>query len=69
MPYGIEKISFYPGTLSLDFRFLAESRDRNEDLPVINELMIKERSLLPLWEDPVTMAVNATWSVFFCDGS
>ncbi|HEX5035635.1 MAG TPA: hydroxymethylglutaryl-CoA synthase [bacterium] len=59
MPCGIEKISFYPGTLSLDFRKLARLR-KESDLAVIDELMIRERSVIPLWEDPVTMAVNAT---------
>lgn len=55
---GIEKIHAYPCTLSLDMVALAEARGVSPAHP-IDELWVDSRSLNPLWEDPVTMAVNA----------
>ncbi|MEQ8765388.1 MAG: hydroxymethylglutaryl-CoA synthase [Planctomycetota bacterium] len=58
---GIQKISAYPCTLSLDLAELAIAR--GQDPASLDELMVKTRSLNPLFEDPVTMAVNAALSV------
>ncbi len=55
---GIEKIHAYPCTLALDMAALAEARGVSPAHP-IEELWVDTRSLNPLWEDPVTMAVNA----------
>ena len=55
---GIEKIWAYPCTLSLDFSELAVARDYDA-VDVRENLMVLSRSLNPLWEDPVTNAVNA----------
>ena len=55
---GIEKIFAYPCTLSLDMVALAEARGVSPAHP-IEELWVESRSLNPVWEDPVTMAVNA----------
>lgn len=59
---GIERMSAYPCTLSLDMRELAEARDHDPRHP-IEELWVTGRSLNPPWEDPVTMAVNAALQV------
>jgi hydroxymethylglutaryl-CoA synthase len=58
MKVGIEKISIYPGTLSLEMAALAEAR-RDDPRHVREQLLVDERSVNPPWEDPVTMAVNA----------
>jgi 3-hydroxy-3-methylglutaryl CoA synthase len=55
---GIEKIFAYPCTLSLDMVALAEARGVSPSHP-LDELWVESRSLNPVWEDPVTMAVNA----------
>ncbi len=55
---GIEKIWAFPGTLYLDFEELARARGYDE-VDVRENLMVITRSLNPLWEDPVTNAVNA----------
>ena len=57
-PVGIEKISAYPGSLVLDVQKLAAARGR-DPIELHDTMMIDERSLNPVWEDPVTMAVNA----------
>ena len=62
MAVGIERIAAYPCTLSLDMRTLAEARDHDPNHP-IGELWVTSRSLNPVWEDPVTMAVNAALQV------
>jgi hydroxymethylglutaryl-CoA synthase len=55
---GIEKIGVWPGTLRLGMRELCEAR--GADLATVRDgMLIDERSVSPLWEDPVTMAVNA----------
>jgi hydroxymethylglutaryl-CoA synthase len=59
---GIEKIAAYPCTLSLDMRALAEARGADPAHP-LDELWVASRSLNPVWEDPVTMAVNAALKV------
>ena len=55
---GIEKIGVWPGTLSLGMRELCEARG-HDIAAVRDDMLIDERSVSPLWEDPVTMAVNA----------
>ena len=57
-PVGIEKINAYPCTLTLDMVALAEARGVSPAHP-LEELWVESRSLNPVWEDPVTMAVNA----------
>ena len=55
---GIEKIGVYPGSLMLDLADLCAAR--NADPSIIRDtMMVDERSVNPIWEDPVTMAVNA----------
>jgi 3-hydroxy-3-methylglutaryl CoA synthase len=55
---GIEKISVYPSSLALELSELAQAR--GEDNQYVQEtLMVKTRSLVPLWEDAVTLAVNS----------
>jgi len=55
---GIEKIGVYPCSLALKMSDLCAAR--GHDLADIRDtMMIDERSVNPVWEDPVTMAVNA----------
>lgn len=55
---GIEKVCAYPCSMALDLEELARARDHDvEDLR--GNLFVKARGVNPLWEDPVTMAVNA----------
>ena len=55
---GIEKLRVYPCSLSLDMLELCEARQH--DVTEIKEtMMVDERSVNPLYEDPITMAVNA----------
>ena len=55
---GIEKMAAYPGTLFLDLYKLAKARD-HEISDLRDNLLVRRRSVNPLWEDPVTLAVNA----------
>ena len=57
-PVGIEKIRAYPGTQSLAMEDLALARD-HDPVDIHENLLVRSRSVNPLWEDPVTMAVNA----------
>jgi hydroxymethylglutaryl-CoA synthase len=57
-PAGIEKIRAYPGSLVLDIQKLGAARG-HDPVELHDTMMIDERSLNPVWEDPVTMAVNA----------
>ena len=57
-PVGIERIAAYPCTLAIGMETLARGRDHDPKHP-IEELLVQARSLNPLWEDPITMAVNA----------
>ena len=58
MKVGIEKISAYPCTLSLNMEMLARIRGKDPNFSQ-DQLLVKYRSLNPEWEDAVTMAVNA----------
>jgi 3-hydroxy-3-methylglutaryl CoA synthase len=55
---GIEKIWAYPGTQALDLLELGTARD-HDPADLRDNLLVLSRSVNPLWEDPVTMAVNA----------
>lgn len=55
---GIDKLRLYPSTLSLSLSDLCEARSRNPETTIAH-LMVRERSVLPPWEDTVTLAVNA----------
>ena len=55
---GIEKVRAYPGSLVLDIQKLGEARG-HDPIELHDTMMIDERSINPVWEDPVTMAVNA----------
>ena len=65
-PIGIDKIGVYPGALALPMEALCLAR--GQDFSGFRErMMIDERSLNPLWEDPVTMAVNAAQAILTDD--
>ncbi|MFC1574617.1 hydroxymethylglutaryl-CoA synthase family protein [Gemmatimonadota bacterium] len=55
---GIEKIWAYPGTQSLDMEELALARG-HDPADIRDNLLVLSRTVNPLWEDPVTMTVNA----------
>ena len=55
---GIEKICAYAGTQMLDLALLAKARD-HDPLDIRDNLLCRSRTVNPVWEDPVTMAVNA----------
>jgi hydroxymethylglutaryl-CoA synthase len=55
---GIDGIGIYPCSLALDMPSLCAVRNHNP-ADIRDSMMIDERSMNPLWEDPVTMAVNA----------
>jgi 3-hydroxy-3-methylglutaryl CoA synthase len=55
---GIEKIGVYPGSLALAMSQLCAARG-HDPADIRDTMMIDERSVNPVWEDPVTMAVNA----------
>lgn len=55
---GIEKIRAYVSTQYLDLEELALARG-HDPADVRDNLMQRTRSVNPLWEDPVTMTVNA----------
>jgi hydroxymethylglutaryl-CoA synthase len=55
---GIENIGIYPCSLALGMPVLCAARN-HDPADIRDSMMIDERSLNPLWEDPVTMAVNA----------
>ncbi len=57
-PVGIEKICAYPSSLSLDLQELARARE-HDPADIRDNLLCLSRSINPLWEDAVTMAVNA----------
>jgi hydroxymethylglutaryl-CoA synthase len=65
-PVGIERIGVYPCSLSLSLPELCAARGR-EPGEICKPMMLAERSLNPLWEDPVTMAVNAANGILTAD--
>ena len=58
MPVGIERINLYGGSMSLHLRELARVRGKDPDKDV-SDLLIDRRTLLPPWEDIITIAANA----------
>ena len=58
MSVGIERINLYGGGMSLDLRTLAKARGKDPDKDV-SDLLINRRTLLPPWEDIITIAANA----------
>lgn len=58
---GIDSIHVWASTLAVDFREVAAVR--GTDPKAFASTRFERRSLLPLWEDPVTLAVNAARSV------
>ncbi len=55
---GIERINLYGGSMSLDLRTLAKARGKDPDKDV-SELLMNRRTLLPPWEDIISIAANA----------
>lgn len=58
MTIGIEKLNLYAGRLSLEIADLAAARDKDYQ-PIAQNLMCTARSVYPVYEDAVTLAVNA----------
>ncbi|HJP29905.1 MAG TPA: hydroxymethylglutaryl-CoA synthase [Candidatus Latescibacteria bacterium] len=58
-PVGIEAINLYGSTLCMKQADLARARGRDPHR-VVHDYLIDTRSLLPPWEDTVTMAANAS---------
>lgn len=58
MKVGIEAINVYAGWFSTDAIELATRRGRDRQY-VADEIMVGSRSVIPTYEDPVTLAVNA----------
>ncbi len=59
---GIEKMNIYGGSLSLSQKDLAIARDKDPEV-VLRDYLIDTRSLIPPYEDTVTMCVNAALSI------
>ena len=55
-PVGIDDLSLYASTLSVDNALVAEARGTSRYMDIVR---IRRRSIAPLCEDPVTLAVNA----------
>ncbi len=55
---GIEKINIYGGSLSLSQKDLAVARGKDPEI-VLKDYLIDTRSLIPPFEDTITMCVNA----------
>lgn len=58
MRVGIEKINLYAGRFYLDIAELAQARGQDPKY-IANNLMCERRSVYPVYEDAVTLAVNA----------
>lgn len=58
MRVGIEKINLYAGKLYLDIAELAQVRGQDPQY-IATHMMCDKRSVYPIYEDAVTMAVNA----------
>lgn len=55
-PAGIDDLNLYGSTLSVDNALVAEARGTSRYMDIVR---IRRRSIAPLCEDPVTLAVNA----------
>ena len=58
MNIGIESLNIYGSSMKVDQRKLAEARGKDPQ-KVVDDFLIDTRSLIPLWEDAVTMGANA----------
>lgn len=58
MKLGIERLRAWPSTLALDLPTLARARGV-DPTATLDHLLVQERSVMPPWEDAVTMAANA----------
>jgi hydroxymethylglutaryl-CoA synthase len=58
MPVGIERLDLYTSRLSIDALELAAARGKDAR-EMADNVMIQERAVVPVFEDAVTMAVNA----------
>ena len=58
MSLGIERMRAWPSTLALDLPALARARGV-DPAATLDHLLVQERSVMPPWEDAVTMAANA----------
>jgi len=58
MRVGIDKINMYPGRLWTDALAIAEARGRDRE-QVREQVMVSQRTVVPVHEDAVTLAVNA----------
>jgi len=56
VPVGIDDLNLYASTLSVDNALVAEARGTSRYMDIVR---IRRRSIAPLCEDPVTLAVNA----------
>ena len=56
LPVGIDDLNLYASTLSVDNAEVAAARGTSKYMDIVR---IRRRSIAPLWEDPVTLAVNA----------
>ena len=59
MRVGIEKMNLYASRFSLDLAELAQARGRDPH-EITGRLMCESRSVIPVYEDAVTLAVNVT---------
>lgn len=57
-PVGIDKMNVYAGRFALDLAELCAARG-GDPRHLAEDLMCDERSVIPPWEDAVTLAVNA----------
>lgn len=57
-PIGIDRLWVEPSTIAMDMATLVRDRGGSVD-EVCGDMMIAARSVVPPWEDPVTLAVNA----------
>ncbi|MBN9545302.1 MAG: hydroxymethylglutaryl-CoA synthase family protein [Alphaproteobacteria bacterium] len=55
---GIERLWVEPSTIAMDMATLVRARGASVE-EVCGDMMIDARSVVPPWEDPVTLAVNA----------
>ncbi|UQA57018.1 hydroxymethylglutaryl-CoA synthase family protein [Polyangium aurulentum] len=58
MSVGIEKLCLYPGRLFVDAIELAEARGR-DPRQAREQVMVRERTVVPVFEDAITLGVNA----------
>jgi 3-hydroxy-3-methylglutaryl CoA synthase len=56
-PVGIDDLNLYASSLCIDYASIASARPYAESM--LDHVRFLRRSLLPPYEDPVTLAVNA----------